>query len=44
MDDVLILTTKEIGRTETNVVLYWVDRDTGPGFSRQLEEWRRVEV
>ena len=35
MDDVLVVTTEEIGRTETNVVLYWVDRDTGPGFFSQ---------
>ena len=33
MDDILVVTTEEIGRTETNMVLYWVDRGTGPGFS-----------
>ena len=45
MDDVLVVTTEEIGRTETNIVLYWVDRDTGPGFFQYSSRvWATFEV
>ena len=46
MNDVLVVTTEEIGLTETNMILYWVDRDTGPGFFSQDNSrvWATFEV
>ena len=37
MEGVLVITTKENSRTETNVVLHWADRDTHQVILSQLE-------